>query len=502
MEHKGEMSMTRKRVLQSLGVAAVAVALIVSLYALPHATGPVSAQADEAIQALKQQGQAFAAVSEQTSPAVVFIRVEKEVESPFRDSRGQQLPFERFGPRGLIPPQLMPDMPRLQQGQGSGFIISEDGYIISNNHVVGGADSVEVYTHDGNEYGAEVIGTDPATDIALLKIDADGLPYLPLGDSDNLRVGEWVLAIGSPFGQSNSVTAGIVSAKGRTNMRILGADGYEDFIQTDAAINPGNSGGPLIDLDGKVVGVNTAIISRSGGYNGIGLAVPINMASFVAEQLRDSGEVTRGFLGVQIENLDADMAEVSGLDRSTNGIFIQDVMEPSPAKEAGLEARDVIVKLNGDQVINSSDFRNKISMTRPGTKVELTVMRGSRERDIDVRVGELPQAEELRTAQRGPAGPEAMKELGITIQELDEDTAVALGYEGQSGVLIARVQPGSPAFEKGLRRGDLIQEVNDQAIGNLDDFKEIMENMDEDKPLLLLVLSGESTRFVAVPRPE
>jgi len=331
----------------------------------------------------------------------------------------------------------------------------------------------------------------------------DDMPYVELGDSDNLRVGEWVLAIGSPFGQSNSVTAGIVSAKGRTNMRILGQDGYEDFIQTDAAINPGNSGGPLIDLDGRVVGVNTAIISRSGGYNGIGLAVPVNMASFVVEQLREGGTVTRGFLGVQIENLDADMAEVSGLDRTTNGIFIQGVLEKSPADEAGLKERDVIVKLNGDQVISSSDFRNKISMTRPGKQVELVVMRGSREKALDVRVGELPESEEMRTARRGSTAPETMKKLGIAVQDLDNDAAEALGYKGESGVLITQVTPGSPAFEKGLRRGDLIQEVNDQQVGNLDEFQEIMDNVPDDKRvILLLVLSRDSTRYVAVPKPE
>ncbi len=507
-----EMKMkTQKRTAQAILMSAVAMLLVASAYVLTSSTSPVSAQADDAIHALKQQGQAFAAVSEKASPAVVFVQVEKEVvgTSTFRDSRGREIPLDKLGPQGEFFRRFLPDemeAPQRQRGQGSGFFISSDGYLITNNHVVNGAERVVVFTNDGDKYEAEVIGADPKSDIALIKVKGDDFPYLELGDSDSVQVGEWVLAIGSPFGQQNSVTAGIVSAKGRTDMRILGQNGYEDFIQTDAAINPGNSGGPLIDLDGNVIGVNTAIISRSGGYNGIGLAVPVDIAAFVMEQLKSTGTVTRGFLGVQIENLDPDMAEGQGLRRGANGVFVQGVVPGTPAEEAGLQAQDIIVKLNGDEVVDSGHFRNKISMVRPGNKVSLVVLRETREHEVDVRVGETPMddAEVLARGETPKAQePSALKELGITIQNLDEEVAEQFGYDGESGVLISRVTPGGPAFEKGIRSGSLIQEVNDMPVANLDEFKAALDKVPTSKRVIVLhVLEGEFARYVALPRPK
>jgi len=500
---------SHKRTVQVL-IGAVAIALAAFAYIGSSTGGSVSAQADDAINALKQQGQAFSAVSAKASPAVVFVRVERERENTMRDSRGREIPFDELGPRGeeffrrFFPDEDPGSRPK-QIGQGSGFFVSSDGYLLTNNHVVGGADKVSVFTNDGDEYEAEVVGTDPNTDIALIKVDGDGFPYLELGDSSGLQVGEWVLAIGSPFGQTNSVTAGIVSAKGRTQMRILGQNGYENFIQTDAAINPGNSGGPLIDLDGNVVGVNTAIISRSGGYNGIGLAVPVNMASFVMEQLKDGGSVTRGFLGVKIENLDPDMAEGQGLKRSANGVFVQEVVPDTPAEEAGLKSQDIIVKLNGDEVLDSGDFRNKISMVRPGRKVSLVVLRNTREREFDVRVGELPEdpTQLARAESQREEEPSALKELGIYIQNIDDEIAEELGYKGVNGVLISRVVPGGPAFEKGLRRGNLIQEVNDTQVGNRREFFQALDKIPADKRVIVLHVSdGEFSRYVALPRPK
>lgn len=495
---------TKNRTAQGAIAGAVAMVLVAFTFALTSSFGPVSAQADDAINALKQQGEAFSAVSAKASPAVVFLRVERE--STMRSSRGREIPDDTLSPemfRRFFPQEEPGSMPK-QIGQGSGFFISEDGYLLTNNHVVGGADKLTVFTNDGDEYEAEVVGADPNSDIALIKVDGKGFPYLEFGDSGELQVGEWVLAIGSPFGQTNSVTAGIVSAKGRTQMRILGRDGYENFIQTDAAINPGNSGGPLIDLDGNVVGVNTAIISRSGGYNGIGLAVPVNMASFVMEQLREDGYVTRGFLGVKIETLDPDMAEGQGLKRGANGVFVQEVVPDMPAEEAGIKSQDIIVSLNGDEVVDSGDFRNKISMVRPGKKVALVVLRDAKRKAIDVRVGKLPEdsSQMARAGSREDDEPSALKELGITIQNLDEEIAETLGFEGKSGVLVSRVTPGGPAFEKGLRRGYLIQEVNKTPIANLNEFRQAMDKVPEGQRVIVMhVFDGEFSRFVALPRP-
>ncbi len=499
---------TYKRTAQMAIVGAVAVILVASVSVLTPTGGPVSAQADDAINALKQQGQAFAAVSAKASPAVVFVQVEREVERSIRDSRGREIPLDKLGPQGEFFRRFLPDeseAPQRQRGQGSGFFISADGYLITNNHVVGGADKVSVFTNDGDEYEAEVIGADPQSDIALIKVDGTGFPYLEMGDSNRLQVGEWVLAIGSPFGQTNSVTAGIVSAKGRTGMRILGQQGYENFIQTDAAINPGNSGGPLIDLDGQVVGVNTAIISRSGGYNGIGLAVPVDMASFVMEQLKDGGSVTRGYLGVMIERLDPDMAEGQGLKRGANGVFVQKVMPETPAAEAGLQSQDIIVKLNGDEVLDSGDFRNKISMVRPGKKVSLVVLRNARPQEFDVRVGKLPDdpTQLARAGSRREEEPSALKEIGISIQNLDEDIAAQLGFEGERGVLVSRVTPGGPAFLKGIRQGNLIQEVNDTPVANDQEFLQAIDEIPASKRVIVLhVFDGELARYVALPRPK
>lgn len=501
---------TRKRIAQAMMIGASAMILLASAYVLTS-SGLVSAQADDGITALKQQGQAFAAVSAKASPAVVYIRVEREgkLRAPRGRGNPRENPFDKLSPeeeelfRRFFPEQDIGPIPR-QIGQGSGFFVSQNGYLLTNNHVVAGADAVFVFTNDGDKYEAEIIGTDPQTDIALIKVDGNDFPYLELGESESVQVGEWVLAIGSPFGQTNSVTAGIISATGRTNIRILGRGGYEDFIQTDAAINPGNSGGPLVNLDGYVIGVNTAIISRSGGYNGIGLAVPVDMAAFVMEQLKDGGSVTRGFLGVRIENLDPDMAEGQGLKRGANGVFVQEVLPGRPAAEAGLKAQDIIVKLNGDDVVDSGHFRNAISMVRPGKKVSLVVLRNTRMRKFDVRVAELPEDPDqiARAGAQREFEPTALKELGITIQDLDEEVAELLGLEGERGVLVSHVTPGGPAHRKGIRRGNLIQEVNDTAVSNRREFEQAIDKLPAGRSVIVLhVFDGEFSRYVALPRP-
>ncbi|MFQ5902242.1 MAG: Do family serine endopeptidase, partial [Candidatus Binatia bacterium] len=337
----------------------LSVLLVLSFLSVAVLPPPANAQ-KKAIENLRETGKAFAAVARKISPAVVFIKVEKTVTggSPFSPS----MPFgDEFFRHFFGEPFPYRQPPRQRQrivGQGSGFIISSDGYIVTNNHVVGDADKVIVGLIDGREFTAKTIGTDPHTDVAVIKIEAKYLPVLPLGDSDALEVGEWVLAIGNPFGLSHTLTAGIVSAKGRSS---IGITDYEDFIQTDAAINPGNSGGPLINLEGRAVGINTAIFSQTGGYMGIGFAIPINMAKSIRDQLIKHGSVTRGYLGIMIQDITPALAKTFGLD-TTKGVLISEVTKGSPAGMAGLARGDVIVEFNGHPVEKVGPFHNEVAL--------------------------------------------------------------------------------------------------------------------------------------------
>ncbi len=464
--------------------------LILSLFAvallLPAAPGPAWAQQD-AIENLKQTGQAFRSVAKKVSPAVVFIKVEKESEVvmpefPFGDEF-----FRRFFGAPPMPEHQPKTRKRKAVGQGSGFIISPDGLIMTNNHVVGDADKVTVRLLDGREFTADTIGTDPATDIALIKIDETDLPFLKLGDSDKLEVGDWVLAVGNPFGLSHTLTAGIVSAKGRSG---IGLNDYENFIQTDAAINPGNSGGPLVNLDGEVVGINTAIFSRSGGYMGIGFAIPINMAKKIRDQLVKHGKVIRGRLGVYIQDLTPDLAESFGIDKN-KGILVAQVIEDSPAEKAGLKRGDVILRIDGDPVGKVADFRNRIALTAPGTKVTLLVLRDGKRKKIKVTIGAM---EDQQTAKTGTS---SISSYGLSLQSLTPELAERLGYEGEKGVLVAGVEAGSPAEEAGIERGDLIQEVNRVSVTTPAEVREALKKSRGGKALLL-VRHGETTRYLAL----
>lgn len=458
---------------------------------------PANILAQEAgIENLRQTGLAFREVAKKVSPAVVFIKVEKEVEAQSSQTPLSQ-PFDEFFRRYFGQPPQQHQAPQRQPkqrsiGQGSGFIISPDGYIMTNNHVVGDADQVTVTLLDGREYKADIIGTDPPTDVAIIKIDESGLPFLRFSDSDKLEVGDWVLAFGNPFGLSHTLTAGIVSAKGRSG---IGLNDYENFIQTDAAINPGNSGGPLIDLDAKVVGMNTAIFSRSGGYMGIGFAIPINMAQHIREQLVESGSVTRGRLGVYIQDMTADLADSFDLEKG-DGIIVAQVIKDSPASEAGLKQGDLILKLDGKKVSKVADFRNQISFTRPGTKVKLLIQRDGKQQTLTVRIGKL----ETDVAGR-PAKTGKLSKLGLSLQELNQELAEKFGYQGQSGVLVTDVESGSAAERGGIKRGDLIQEVNRSAVKTPADVRKILEN-NRRNSLLLLVRQGEATRYLAIKLDE
>jgi serine protease Do len=463
-----------------------------------HAEEPATAPNPAAIETLNNLSDAFAHVAELASPAVVHIEVEKEVRGGDRMQAPFGVPEEFyeffFGPRGPRP--RFEQQPRREApsgpvpfGQGSGFVISEDGYIVTNHHVVGDADRVRVTLRDGRRFDAKTIGSDPQTEIALIKIEAEGLPVIALGDSDAIRVGQWVVAIGSPFGLDHSVTAGIISARGRSNVSIVD---YADFIQTDAAINPGNSGGPLIDLDGRVVGLNTAIYSRSGGYMGIGFAIPVNMVKYIVDQLRTEGSIQRGFLGIGIQNLTADMAKWFG-NGDLKGILVSEVSPESPAEKAGIQRDDIVVELDGQPVTDVGSFRSRVASTRPGTEVRLGLLRNGERVDMTVALGTLDAEGTVRSGD----GVAEHGQLGLGIQDLTDDLAAQLGYEDQSGVVVSAVEPGSPAQRAGIEEGSLITEVNRKPVGNVKEYKEAVKD-NEKKGVLLRIREGEMSRYVVI----
>lgn len=431
-------------------------------------------------------------------PSVVSITAEKE----FRISgglRGEVPPipeefrrffgddFERFFDRPA------PDQRGVQRGFGSGVIVSHDGYILTNNHVVAGADRVTVKLHDESTHEAEVVGTDPKTEVAVIKVDATNLSVARLADSDRVRVGDWVLAIGGPFGLENTVTAGIVSAQGRDTVGI--AD-YENFIQTDAAINPGNSGGPLINMRGEVIGINTAIATRSGSSAGIGFAIPSNMARSIMDALITTGRVERGYLGALIQNLTPELAESFGFG-TQRGVLIGDVSQDGPADKAGLKAGDIVTKLDGKTVDSSSQLRNTIAATAPGTTVELEVFRAGRSVTIKVKLGLLDAS--VAATGSATAGSAAAAELGLAIRTLTPELAGQLGYEeGQRGVVITEVEPGGMAQRVGLRPRDVIVSINGTAVNNATDFREQLSKQDLKQGIRMQVMSEGLKRFVFI----
>jgi len=428
----------------------------------------------------------FAELANRLSPSVVNVKVTKVVQAglqnpgmhgnPFGDRYGEF--FDRFF-------EQMPQGPgsRPAQGAGSGVIISEDGYILSNNHVVEGAKEVSVTLSNQKEYPAEVVGLDPKTDLAVLKINAPkDLPKAALGNSENLKVGDWVVAIGNPFGLNHTVTSGIVSAKGR----VIGAGPYDDFIQTDASINPGNSGGPLFNMNGEVVGINTAIIPRG---QGIGFAIPVNTAKPLIPQLVEHGEITRGYLGVNIQTITPDLAEALEIG-DQRGALVADVSIDSPAEEAGVKRGDIIINFDTHEIRDSHDLPAKVAATPVGEEVELTVMRDGRKKQLTVTVGELADAGSFHQK----AGDAGKGKWGLQLHDLDEDMARRLQVEPGDGVAIVGVEPGSAASEAGLRRGDVIVEVNRQAVDSVGDVKKQLRSAKDTDKLLLLV-QRESGKF-------
>jgi len=488
----------RKKLITVAGIAAVMV------FGGASASGQNSSSKDDGL--LAESARTFTRVARETIPAVVFIEVEKKVTGgggmagPF----GSNDLYQFFGddllrkffrdPRFRRGPQQDRGREYIRRGQGSGFIVDKKGYILSNSHVVGEADKITVHLHDGRELEAELVGTDPESEVAVIKIAKEkgkgSFPAIGLGDSSKLQIGEWVVAIGNPFGLSETLTVGVVSARGRSN---LGIANYENFIQTDAAINPGNSGGPLLNIDGEAIGINTAIYSRSGGYMGIGFAIPSKMARDIMNQLIETGRVERGFLGVVIQPVTQELAEAFGLDE-VRGIIISEVSEDSPADGAGLKQGDVIVELNDRKVKNAGSFRNAIAATPPGKTVTLVVRRDGKRKSIDVKLGRRQSAQLAKGGEPGSSG-----RLGFEVKELTEDLAGRFGYTGEEGVLISQVMRGSEAARAGLEPGQLITEVNREPVSSVKEFKAALSDAEEPGTLLLLVKDGEMSRFVTLP---
>ena len=375
------------------------------------------------------------------------------------------------------------------QSLGSGFIISSDGYILTNAHVVNQADEIIVKLTDRREFKAKVIGIDRRSDVALLKVNATGLPKVVLGDTSQLKVGEWVIAIGSPFGLENTVTAGIVSAKGRA----LPDENYVPFIQTDVAINPGNSGGPLFNMKGEVIGINSQIYSRSGGYMGLSFAIPIDVAMDVTNQLKASGKVTRGWLGIAIQEITQELADSFGM-KNTNGALVAGIEKNSPAEKTGLETGDVILKFDGKPINVSSDLPRIVGATKPGKEVPVEILRKGSTRTLQLAVGEMPvDKEEAATPQRGPAKAEPNR-IGLVLRELTPQQKKKLN--GKTGLLVTDAQ-GSAA-QSGIRRGDVILAVNNSEVTTVDQFNKAIAAVPSGKSVALLVLRGDGTLYVAV----
>ncbi len=439
----------------------------------------------------------FSDLARDNAPSVV--RIEAQAERPEQRQR-QMEQFERqmpelyryfFGdqfPGGPGPQQRQP-----RQSQGSGFIISSDGYIVTNHHVIAEATDIRVRTIENQIFPAEIVGTDEQSDIALLKVDATGLPAAEFGDSDELSVGEWVLAIGAPFGMDYSVTAGIVSAKGRS----LG-ERYVPFIQSDVAINPGNSGGPLFNSDGEVVGVNSQIYTRSGGFMGLSFSVPSNLVTDIVAQLRDEGSVSRGWLGIAMDdsyNEDPDLAQSFGLDRPIGALVVQ-VYEGTPAAEAGLRPGDLILEFDGQEIMRFSDLAPLVGATPPGSEVDLTVLRNGDEITVPLTVGELPEQEPTMMGQNG-ADPEqapAVNRLNLEVRALSEQEASELG---DRGVVVTEVV-GDPAETAGFRQGDIITMIHGQFIESTEDFEEVVAGLPENRRIAVRIVRDGVSRFIAV----
>lgn len=438
--------------------------------------------------AAKQSPADFVELAKRLKPTVVNIGTEKKPRQqrrqqarPFGNSPYGNDPFQDFFERFFE--DQRPQTQR-QKSLGSGFIISADGYILTNNHVVDGADEIKVRFDNGKELKGELKGSDAKLDLALIKVSStDKLPVAVLGDSDEIEVGEWVMAIGNPFGLSETVTAGIVSAKGR----VIGSGPYDDFLQTDASINPGNSGGPLFNTKGEVIGINTAIIATG---QGIGFAIPVNMAKSIISQLRDKGKVTRGWIGVSIQPVTKDLADSFGL-AAEKGALISEVFPDSPAEKGGVKSGDIIIAFDGKEIKEMSELPRLVAATATGKSIPVKVVRDGKEESLTVVI------EKMKDGEDDPAA-ETQDKLGLSVKDLTKELAASLRIKDSSGVVVTDVRIDSLGMIAGIQRGDIIKEVNGIKISRLDEYEKALANLKKDKVLRLLVKHGDSSRYVAI----
>lgn len=463
-------------------LAAIAVLLAAGMFMMPavNATSAAGSNPEQA----PMVPASFTHLAEKAGPSVVNIRTVKTVESQgqvFRHFFGPQDPhgqspfddfFERFFD-GNDPREFK------QRSLGSGFILDSEGYIVTNNHVIENADQIQVKLKNGNEYDAEIIGTDPNTDLALIKIESDKkLPALELGDSDAIKIGEWVVAIGNPFGLEHTVTAGIVSAKGR----VIGAGPYDDFVQTDASINPGNSGGPLLNMKGEVIGINTAIVA---GGSGIGFAIPSSLAADIISQLKQSGEVTRGWLGVGIQELNDELREYYNVD---SGVLVSQVFAGDPADKAGMKPNDIIIEVNGQAVDSPRELSRTVAEIRPGQKAEIKFIRDGKTKTLNIELAK--RQEDMIAGRTEGLGPGSMKDsgLGLDVTDITPEIAKQYNLEDTQGVIVNQVARQSKADEAGFQKGDIIREINHKKIDSVKDLQKIIENAKQGDSLSFYVI--------------
>jgi len=476
-----------------LATTIIAVGAVAAL--APNVGGYVGYPTVQAQSAARPVG--FADIVEKVKPAVISVRVKQKApkiaglqgNSPF--PKGS--PFERFFREFGLPEQFLRNLPQRRQfvtGQGSGFLISSDGYAVTNNHVVDKVETVEVVTDDGKSHSAKVIGTDPRTDLALIKLEGSNYPHVKFADKAP-RIGDWVLAVGNPFGLGGSVTAGIVSARGRD----IGAGPYDDFIQIDAPVNKGNSGGPTFDVEGNVIGVNTAIFSPSGGSVGIAFAIPASTVTSVIAQLRENGAVTRGWIGVKVQPVTRDIAESLGL-KEAKGALVAEPQADGPAAKAGIRAGDVITEIDGKPVNDARDLARRIGSNAPGSVVKLTVLQKGSEKTYSLKLGKLPDEQAKAESDDGDRDDAKVASLGLTLAP-----ASAVAGSGGEGVVVTTVEAGGPAALRGIKTGDVILEVGGQRVSAPADVaKEIAAaRSDGKRSILMRVKSGGATRFVALP---
>jgi serine protease Do len=508
--------MNKKHVIRSSGIILLLVGIIVGLglalgfnwtqhtQATPVSNTAIMSEAPSTsatqsdMNAAQQLSNAFASVSAQVTPSVVTIFTETNIKAPRQ--MFDQSPFEQFFGDDFFKRFFEMPAPRgdyKQQGLGSGVIVNENGTILTNNHVVDNADKIKVRLMDGREFTAKVKGTDSQTDLAVINIDANKLTPIKLGNSDNIRVGDWVLAIGSPLNPqlAHTVTAGIVSAKGRSG---VGLSQYEDYIQTDAAINPGNSGGALVNLNDELIGINTAIATQTGGFMGIGFAIPVNLAKKVMGDIIETGKVTRGWLGVYIQNITPDLAKAMKLDVA-KGVLVSKVEENSPAAKAGIKEEDVILKFNGKDINNSVELSTLVASTSPNSEVDLKILRNGRTMDITVKLGELT----AKVQRRSESGRTSYENIGIAVSNITPALIQKYGLpEKITGVVVTQVDPNGAAAEFGIQEGDVIMKVNRENIRSVSDFQKQISDTKPGENILIYLRRGDGNLFIAFPMPE